>query len=432
MKEMASFWRTSFLLLLLFLPSFAPAQDDSPKARAKAVKELGKKGSDGVAGVAAFLRDESVEVRVEAVKTLGAIGTQKCLDPLTSALIDPDPEVQIRAMDILADFYVPGYAKDSLSNSLKRKDNNVSGKFPDNSDWIIPAYLQARPEIIASLRQLLKGSGSLLVRSNAARVLGVLRGKPAVPELVDALRSKDDELMYQSIVSIQKVRAKEAAPRLQFLLRDLNEHIQIAAIETVGLLGDKTALPDLRRVLETSPKQKVRRAALGSIAMLPDPANRALFSEYLHDKDDALREAAAEGLGRLANPQDVPAMEATFDEEKKNGPRLSQAFALVAMGKRDLSEAAPLRYLVNNLNTKSWRGVSIPFLSELSRQPEVRRALYPVLDNATRDEKTGLAQALASAGGQDAAPTLESLSRDSDKTVAEEGLRALRTLRAAN
>ncbi len=59
-----------------------------------------------------------------------------------------------------------------------------------------------------------------------------------------------------------------------FLVRDLNENVQIAAIETIGLLRTKEAIPDLRGVLGNARSLKVRRAALGALAMLPDEQNR--------------------------------------------------------------------------------------------------------------------------------------------------------------
>jgi hypothetical protein len=48
----------------------------------------------------------------------------------------------------------------------------------------------------------------------------------------------------------------------------------------------------------------------------------------------------------------------------------------------------------------------------------------------TRDEKTGLAEVLASSGGPDSAAPLEALSQDTDTEVSQAGLRALKNLHA--
>ena len=62
--------------------------------------------------------------------------------------------------------------------------------------------------------------------------------------------------------------------------------------------------------------------------------------------------------------------------------------------------------------------------------PAVRALLYQSLANATRDEKIQLAGVLARSGDQESVPYLEKLSHDADEQVAQEGLRALRALRA--
>ena len=57
-------------------------------------------------------------------------------------------------------------------------------------------------------------------------------------------------------------------------------------------------------------------------------------------------------------------------------------------------------------------------------------ALYGQLDSGTRDEKIYLARVLAASGDQASVPYLDKVSRDTDQDVAQEGLRALRSLRA--
>ncbi len=97
-----------------------------------------------------------------------------------------------------------------------------------------------------------------------------------------------------------------------------------------------------------------------------------------------------------------------------------------------MGEFDPLRYLVNDLNSTAYRGVSRAYLTELARDPDVRQALYPALKEpgVTRDEKTGLAEVLAASGGQDSLAPLEALSQDPDTDVSQAGLRALKNLHA--
>jgi HEAT repeat protein len=244
------------------------------------------------------------------------------------------------------------------------------------------------------------------------------------------LKTKDDRVLYEVLVALQKIRDPEAAPKIAFLLKDFNEKVQIAAIETTGLLQNREALPSLRDVLERSESKKVKRAALTAVAMLPDASSHSLYERHFADKDDGLRAAAAEGYARLKNPADLDAVKKAFEEEKKTGPRLAQAFALVSLGQTDVSEFSPLQYLVNNLNSRSYKGVAEPYLNELARDPAVRNSLYPMLSTGMKEEKMGLGRVIARSGEQDAVPHLEKLSKDGDADVATEGLRALQNLRA--
>lgn len=390
---------------------------------------MASQGQDAVPKIAPYLHDIDITVRLEAVKALDDIGGPKTVDALVEAARDNDPEMQIRAADGLVNVYLPGYLKTGLSGSLKRAGTSIKAKFTDTNDQIIDAYVEVPPPVIEILGRLARGGASVESRANAARALGILRGRAAIPDLLEALNSKDDRLMYESLVALQKIRDPAAGPGLAFLLRDLNEKIQVAALQATGILRNQSALPDVRDVLDHARSVKVRREALTTLAMIADPADHGIFLRYLSDKDDGLRAAGAEGLARLKNPADQPALEKAFAAERSNNPRLSIAFALVSLGNHQMSEFSPLQYLVNTLNSKAYRDVAIAFLTEVTRDPEVRQAIYPVLTQATRDEKTGIAVVLGRSGDRDSVPYLETLANDPDSEVMQEGTRSLRNLR---
>ena len=385
-------------------------------------------GQDAIPNIAPYLRDIDITVRLEAVKALDEIGGPKTVDALVEAARDNDPEMQIRATDGLVNVYLPGYLKTGITGSLSRAGNSIRAKFSDTNDQIIDPYVEVPPPVIQVLGRLSRAGSSLESRANAARAVGILRGRAAIPDLLEALNSKDNRLMYESLVAIQKIRDPAAGPGVAFLLRDLDEKVQIAAIETTGMLRNMGAAPDLRQVIDRARTAKVRRAALGALAMLSDPADHGVFLRYLNDKDDGLRAAGAEGLARLKDPADQPVVEKAFEAERNSNARLSMAFAVVSLGNRQMSEFSPLQYLVNTLNSKAYRGVAIAFLTELARDPAIREAVYPVLTHATRDEKTGISIVLARSGERDSEPYLDALVKDPDPEVMQEGTRSLRTL----
>lgn len=420
------------LALLLSMPALCWQDKEANKQKIKDLREYARQGSPAIPRITPYLQDSDLEVRREAVKALVAAGSQRSLEALTAACSDNDAEVQIRATDGLVNFYLPGYVDRGMSASLRRAGGLTGSRWFEGNNEAIDADTPLRPEITEALIGLVRGGVSMEVRANAARALGVLRARAAVPVLVEALKSKDSRLMYESLVALQKTRDRSAGPNVAFLMRDLDERVQLAAIETAGILGSKEAVPGLKRVLESPANKKVRRAVLVALAQIGDPANRPLFLSLVADKDDDARAAAAEGLGRLASAEDRPTVEKAWSDERKTSPRLAQAFALALLGTVDTSSFGPVGYLVNSLNQKAWRGVALPYLSELALRPEPRSAIIVALGQATtRDEKAGLAQALAGCGSADAVAGLEKLSKDDDASVAREALRALRILKGS-
>ncbi len=422
-----------FLLILCLLAPAAIGQDPSspkPKERARAAESLADQGSTAIPTLEKLVKDPERRVRREAVKSLVKIGTQYSLDPLVQATKDPDPEIQILAVDGLVNFYLPGYVKSGWMAPVKRTEEAIMGYFTDTNDAVIPPDMQVRDDVIEAIGKLASGGSSMESRANAARAVGVLRGREAVPHVLEAARSKNTEVIYESLIALQKIGDKSAAPGIAFLLRDLNDKVQVAAIETTGLLQNRQALPQLYDVLEKPRNKKIRRAALTAIAMLPDEGSRKYYTQYIQDKDPETRAAAAEGFARLRDPEDLRAMQSYFESEDKMLPRLSMAFAVVMLGQTELSEFSPLQYLINTLNTASYEGIAQPFLVELARDSAVRENLYKALPAASRDEKIHLARVLARSGGSDSIPHLEALTQDPDAEVATAGSRALRILRA--
>jgi HEAT repeat protein len=422
-------FRRGFLLLLWLSPSLTVLAQDAA-LRPKDVREMGKGGADAIPKLAALLTNPDFEIRLEAVKQIADIDTQHSLDPLVIATRDSDAEIQIRATDGLVNFYLPGYLKTGFASSVRRVGTSIKGHFTDTNDQVIDPYITPRPDVIAALGALARSGAKVEARANAARAIGILRGKAAIPDLIQAMHSKDTATIYESLVALQKIRDPEAASSIAFLLRDIDPKVQVAAIETTGLLQNKSALPDLVDVLNHTGDSKVRRAALTAIAMLPAESSRQVYARYIGDKDDKMRAAAAEGYARLKNPADLPMLEKAYQDEGKTSPRLSLAFAQVMLGKTEVSEFSPLQFLIDTLNSAAYHGEAFPFLVELARDPNVRKSLYAPLLQGTRDEKIYLARVMARSGDKNDVPQLEKLSHDTDPEVAQEGLRALRNLQA--
>lgn len=422
-----------FCLCSLFLFTLA-AQDISspdPKQRAKAAKEAIKSGPQGIERIKPLLTDSDVSVRIETIKAITEIGSQYSLEPLTQALADSDAEVQIRATDGLVNFYMPGYVKSGLSGTINRAGNVIRSKFRTNSDdRVIDSWIDVRPEIISALGKTLRDSKNQDARANAARALGILRGGGALDDLHDSLRSKDTRIMYEALIALQKIRDPRSASSVSFLFRDPEDQIAAAALQTAGLLRDRSVFSEIEAIYRRGPSQAVKRAAISALAMLGDERGRAYFIEAFQDRDEQIRTAGAEGIARLKDPNQIANLNTCFDDERKMPPRLACAFGLVMIGRTQRNETSALTYLINTLNLKAWKGVAEGYLEELARSKDVRIGLEQAALTGTKDEKISLARILSISGDQDSITVLEKLTRDSEPEVMEEGVRALRNLRA--
>ena len=202
----------------------------------KDVRAAAKEGQIAVPKVAAYLNSADVDTRIETVKQLIALGGKDIIDPLIRATKDADPEVEFRATDGLVNYYIPGYVKQGPGSTLIKVGGAVKAHFSDTNDQIVDPFVIVRPEVITALGQLARSGTNTDARANACRAIGILRGDAALPDLIEALRTKDNNVMYESLAAMQKIGDPKAGPRITYLLRDLDDRVQTTAIETAGVL----------------------------------------------------------------------------------------------------------------------------------------------------------------------------------------------------
>ncbi len=419
------------LACLFCLPILAHAQSEagfSTKQRIQRIRDLGKRNAQAIPALSQYLGDPDREIRVEAVKAIVKIDGEASLTPLVKATQDNDSEVQIRATDGLTNYYLPGYvAKGGLTGPFTRGVRDVKSFFSSRNDQVIDPDISIRPDVAQALSNEISGAASIDVRSNAALAAGILRAQPAVPALLQALRAKNSQLIFESLVALQKIHDPSAGPSVSIVAHDLDDRIQATALETIGVLRSLPSAPDVRSALKDARNIRIRRAALGALAMLGIPGDRPTFLQYVQDKDPELRAAALEGLGRIREPEDFAAIERAYNEIGADWKiHLAAAFALVDEGKVDASDFSPLTYLVESLDTRTRANIASAYLTELARRDDVLKALIPLIPQATKDQKLALCSILGSTHSDDAVPVLNNLSKDIDPDVAFAASKALR------
>src|SRR5580692_3702456 len=145
------------LLVCLLGAASAVAQDPTPKD----VRLVAKDGQRSIPKLALYLNSPALDTRLEVVKELTDIGGKDSLDPLIAASHDADPEMQMRSIDGLVNFYLPGYVRQGPASSIVRAGAAIKAKFSDTNDQVIDAYVTVRPEVIAAIGKLAGGGNGM-------------------------------------------------------------------------------------------------------------------------------------------------------------------------------------------------------------------------------------------------------------------------------
>lgn len=413
--------------LALSILCFVLTAQVRPKDKIKNLEALAKQGQNAAAGIAAYQRDEDVSVRLAAAEALIQAGGVASADALRTGCEDGSSDVQRLSVAGIVNFYKPGYIKQGVRAKAGAVGNKI---LRSNEEPVVDPFVTVRPEDIAAVRKVLLNGASRDSKLEAAQALGILRAGSALPDIYPLLKSKDDAMMLAALRAIETSGDKAAAAETVFLLRDLNDKIQSRAIALNGIFRNEEALPDLAEVFSRGRSAKSKAAALEAIAMIASPESKALFEQNVDNRDGSLRGLSAEGLGRLVAKEHDAKIKALYQDEGSARARLGEAFALVKFGNLDTGEFSPLTYLFNTLNSAAWNDYARSYLRELSRDSSVRKGLRTKVAAATKSEKIGLARILSAEGTGEDREILDALAHDRDADVAQEGIKAARTLNA--
>ena len=407
-------------------PSGAAADLKNPdvKRRERAAKELAKKGSPAdVPALAEALKDSDAKVRREVVIALASIHAPESLDPLVSATHDEDMDVRITAVQGLTNYYAGNTASGGFIGFWQNTYHKAKGHYVREDIKIDPG-VQVDPKAISALVETMNKADSLEPARVAASGLGILRAKAAVPDLIKAAHSADEDLAVESIFALSKIQDLSAGPQLIDLLDSSNKAVREEAAETVGILRTQEAVPKLQSMYETSRDRSTQLKSLDGLAYIGSPVSVPLFLKVLWDGDKAFRARAAEGLARAHDEKGLPDLDKAVNAEKDAEPRYAMMFAITSLGKMDY-----LSDLVNGLSSTLRGDVARSYLIELSRDPQMLARLYPFLNSRDANVRLRLCTVLMYNGDAASIPYLEQLSQDSKSEVATEALRALRAVR---
>ncbi|MCB9831182.1 MAG: HEAT repeat domain-containing protein [Planctomycetes bacterium] len=184
------------------------------------------------------------------------------------------------------------------------------------------------PEALDDIRSLMADE-SMQVRESSFLAMGILGNREAIPTLIEVMNdsalgrklignAKEVETRTRAFAAlgIGLIGARErdlgdtsARQALEAMLADRDNErqvdLQAAPITALGIMKDRESVPVLTAFLRDRRRPAMLRAqAATALAKIGDVSARGALVEGLEDKDNAVVQSCAQGLGLIARPDD--------------------------------------------------------------------------------------------------------------------------------
>ena len=285
----------------------------------------------------------------------------------------------------------------------------------------VPPYVEVDPSVHAGLLQRLADEDSA-IREEAALALGILDGKSALPGLVSALQDPVSDVRGAAATAIGKVGTEQDGQSLIPLVGDPAAGVRNRSMQAIGVLRVREAGPALRQLFDNNRRRDAGLRALETLSRIGDPSQTDLFRELVQDTDLERRRLAVEGLGRVSDPELLPAFKKDYQRERNEEMRLAYSFALTLLGDRAFIDT-----IVLGLPSRLYGNRCRRYILEIgtSLLPD----LYPYLNDPDENVRAELCDLLATLGEPSSIERLQPLIGDPSPKVADRANRAVERLK---
>lgn len=392
--------------------------DKDPSLRRRAAEELSEGDERAIFPLIKALSDENAGVQDASMRSLITIGGE-VVGYMVLPLLRENSYLRNTALIILTalgEIVIP-----LLYPLLEDKDDDVR-KFAIDLMGDIKKGVEPS-KIVPFLKD-----PNANVRATAAKSLGLLGYREAIPELIKAL--KDEEwVCFSALDALGELKAEEAVSDIASLLSNSSEAVRFAAIETLGKLGSEKAVDALLSYLPKSSEDEGNAAikSLIQIGITPEMADLSgHLIKMLKEGDWEEKEIALKGIVSFNCREAVPVIVDIAGSLDPSLPESEERITLLMDAVSAMDSEEELLKLLESPDMK-YRGKSfaIEILGTTRSKKAVSRLLNYLTD-ISRDLRRASAEALGEI--REPAPTeylLEISVKDVDAHVRRSAIEAL-------
>ena len=404
-------------------------KNPDPVRRKEAATLLGvNKVQRAVPDLVSAASDTDPAVRREIVLALDKLLDLRAVPAFVKLMSDPERDIREKCIHGVINLYLP--QESGLSVTLFKVANFFNPWSDEWADTAVEPGVVIDRTVIDALRGRLEDSDDG-IRVKAVRALGILRGREAVPVMLETLRrDRSNPVRFEIIRSLRKIGDTSVAKDLMNYLAYSESKVRNEAVLTLGRFRHADAVAELTSLYEKEsklPAKKIDKAyrefLLDALAFIAAPTSKDLFVKEMKNPDDNLRLHAVEGLARIGDSDLVTEISKDRLAEKEPKLRTAQAFALYRMGRKEYLEE-----LVDSLAKRRSHNEAKQYIVEF--KPAELPDLYAQAKKTDVDIRESLAEIFGLIGDSAAIPILQELNQDRRGQISALANQALRRINA--
>jgi HEAT repeat protein len=369
------------------------------------------------------LRNPEPRARMDAIKLLRQARHPEAIVPMAPLVNDPLDPIQLEAIAAELSFFlvedVPVRRRVGFVEVRSRGAAVAAFEMGPLAVWPRPAP----PELITALLKAVDDENAR-VRLEAIYAAGTIARPPLASEaeqaLIKALDHYDPTIRAGAARVAGRLRIKAAGDALITAVNDSNADVRFAAMRSLGMIREERAVTTLTEQLKFYGRGEGAWSAMDGLARIAHASSASLFTARLADKDEFVRRAAAEGLGRAGDKSAVSALETGAGNDPSNMVRAAMQYALQKLGRNYVAR------LVEFLDENRTVAQAQEYLIEFG--PAIERELLPSLQEPDPAIRAAVAEVLGEIGGDGSLKALQDL-KDRSKEVVDAAARAVERIR---